>query len=110
MTIQMCLIFYKSENNKLAGLELEIKCYCDNEIKSSLSWSWPTKCDGCSPGDLNQVSKASHASSICFSVTQFADNSWRFNISTPVIILVPSSSELIYHRGEIRNFQIINFH
>ena len=106
ITIQICLSIYRSENYKFAGLEWKIKCYFDDDIQSSSKWTWPTKCDGCCPGDLNQACQVLYAFDLCFSATQFVGGSWQFNLFTPAIILVPSSVELISHRGEIQKFQI----
>ena len=64
MTIQMCLSICRSRNYQFAGLEWQIECYCDNEVRSSLIWAWPEKCDDRCAGNFDQVCGGSGALSL----------------------------------------------
>ena len=64
MTIQMCLAICRSRNFKYAGLEWQIECYCDNELRSNLKWAWQRKCDDRCAGDIYQNCGGSHALSL----------------------------------------------
>ena len=61
MTIQMCISICRSKNYKFAGVEWQIECYCDNELRSFFKWAWPGKCEDRCAGDFDQVCGGSDA-------------------------------------------------
>ena len=86
MTIQMCLFICRSRNFKFAGLQWQIECYCDNELRSTLKWAWPTKCDDHCGGDFDQICGGSDALSLWNVPTQNLDGICVYNFPTHEIL------------------------